>query len=106
MPFLSKGSFSLNLGIVSLGGELSELDRQCAWELYSDLSTRVALTGKINDPECTNFDGELYSESLESLYRFFQAAREIMKKFPVGKVGAKEDHLGVMINRLIGSVLR
>ena len=45
MPTLTKGSFSLNLGIVQLGGELSDADRQYAWELYTEMSTRVAVTG-------------------------------------------------------------
>jgi hypothetical protein len=55
----SKVSFSLNLGIVQLSGDLSEEDRQCAWELYAELSTRVAVTGKVLDSECKTFEGEL-----------------------------------------------
>lgn len=107
MPALKKGSFSLNLGIVQLGGELTDDDRQCAWELYTELSTRVAVTGKCNDPECTNYDGELYIESLTSLYAFFQEARDIMRKFPVGKIaGNNKQHLGVMISRVMDDVLR
>ena len=72
----SKGSFSLNLGIVCPGGTLTDEDRQCAWELYTELSTRVAVTGKTGDPECYDFGGELYIESLASLYDFFQEARK------------------------------
>jgi len=107
MAVLSKGSFSLNLGIVQLAGELSDEDRQCAWELYTELSTRVAVTGKSNDLDCKNFAGELYIESLDSLYRFFQEARAIMKKFPVGRIrGDNRNHLGVMINRMMEGVLR
>src|SRR5262249_26057477 len=85
MPTLTKGSFSLNLGIVKLGGDLSDDDRQCAWELYTELSTRVAVTGKADDPDCVQFGGELYIESLDSLYNFFWEARGIMRKFPVGR---------------------
>jgi hypothetical protein len=107
MSVLNKGSFSLNLGILQLGAELSDDDRQCAWELYTELSTRVAITGKIQDSECLDFDGELYIESLESLYRFFQEARTIMRKFPVGKIrGDNRNHLGVMIHRVLNDVLR
>lgn len=107
MPTLTKGSFTLNLGFVQLGGELSDDDRQCAWELYTELSTRVAVTGKCNDSDCTNFDGELYIESLTSLYTFFQEARSIMRKFPVGKItGDNKQHLGVMISRVMDDVLR
>jgi hypothetical protein len=107
MPTLTKGSFSLNLGIVQLGGELSDADRQCAWELYTELSTRVAVTGKSNDPECTNFDGELFIESLDSLYNFFREARGIMRRFPVGRLSRNsQNHLGVMISRVMTDVLR
>lgn len=107
MAVLNRGSFSLNLGIVQLGGELSDDDRQCAWELYTELSTRVAVTGKPDDDECTDFNGELYIESLSSLYMFFQEARSIMRQFPVGKLDGKhKEHLGVMINRIMEEVLR
>ena len=107
MAVLNKGSFSLNLGFVQLGAELSDDDRQCAWELYTELSTRVAVTGKPHDEECNDFSGELYIESLSSLYNFFQEARSIMRKFPVGKItGDRQDHLGVMISRMMEEVLR
>ena len=104
---LTKGSFSLNLGIVKLGGDLTDDDRQCAWELYTELSTRVAVTGKPGDPDCTNFDGELYVESLESLYTFFQEARRIMRRFPVGRLSVtQKNHLGIIISRSMEYVLR
>jgi len=107
MAVVKKGSFTLNLGLVQLGAELSDDDRQCAWELYTELVTRVAVTGKRDDPECTNFDGELYVESLNSLYSFFKEARLIMRKFPVGKIDpANSEHLGVLINRVLSDVLR
>jgi hypothetical protein len=107
MPVLTKGSFSLDLGIVKLTGELSEQDRQCAWELYTELATRVALTGKQNDAKCSDFGGEILMESLASTYSFFQEARRIMKSFPVGKLGnAPQNHLGVLINNLMVDVLR
>ncbi len=107
MPVLNRGSFSLNLGIVKLSGELTDDDRQCAWELYTELSTRVAVAGKPNDPECNDFEGELYIESLLSLYKFFKEARIIMRKFPVGKLsGNHRQHLGVMMNRMMSGVLR
>ena len=38
--------------LVQIGGELADEDRQCAWELYTELSTRVAVTGKSDDPDC------------------------------------------------------
>ena len=107
MAVLSKGSFSINLGIVRLSGDLSDEDRQCAWELYTELFTRVAVTGKMSDPECTDFSGELYIESLASLYNFFQETRKIMRKFPVGRLEQnKNQHLGVMISRILSDILR
>ena len=107
MARLKRGSFSLNLGIVTLSGDLNDDDRQCAWELYTELSTRVAVTGKPSDCECTNFDGELFIESLESLFGFIQEARQIMRKFPVGRVEvATKNHLGILICCAINGVLR
>ena len=107
MAVLSKGGFSVNLGIVKLSGTLSEEDRQCAWELYTELSTRVAMVGKASDSECQSFEGELYIESLSSFYNFFQEARGIMRKFPVGRLEVNQhDHIGVIINRIMAEVMR
>lgn len=90
-----------------MDGQLSDDDRQCAWELYVELSTRVAVTGKQSDPECKDFSGELYIESLNSLHAFFQEARNIMRRFPVGKIaGDHHQHLGVMISNVMSDVLR
>ena len=107
MSVLTKGGFSVNLGLVTLSGDLSDEDRQCAWELYTELSTRVALTGKQSDKKCTDFTGEVYAESLVSVYRFFQEARGIMRAFPVGKLEKDvQNHLGVLINNVMVDVLR
>lgn len=107
MAVLSKGSFTLDLKIVKLGADLSDEDRQCAWELYTEMSTRVSVTGKHQDPDCRDFGGELYIESLDSLFRFFQEARGIMRKFPVGRIGGNnQEHLGVMVNKAMTDVLR
>lgn len=107
MTNLKAGKVTLNLGIVKLTGDLTEEDRQCAWELYTELSTRVAVTGKLSDPDCTNFDGELYIESLASVYKFFQEARLIMRKFPVGRLeGEQKNHLGIIISNVLSDVLR
>nr|WP_320013494.1 hypothetical protein [uncultured Desulfobacter sp.] len=107
MTTLNKGAFCINLGIVKLTGTLSEEDRQCAWELYTELSTRVAMIGKSNDDNCDNFEGELYIESLSSFYNFFQQSRGIMRKFPVGKIETTQhDHLGVIISKMMSGVMR
>lgn len=103
---LKEGSFELDLKLVKLGAKLAEDDRQCAWELYTEMVTRVAVVGKTSDDTCSNFDGEILSESLDSLYQFFQDSRGIMRRFPVGKIGAKKDHLGILIHRMMRNVLR
>lgn len=59
-------------------------NRQCAWELYVEMSTRVAVTGKPTDLDCSTFDGEILIESLSSLYAFFQEVRRMLKGLPVG----------------------
>jgi hypothetical protein len=97
----------LDLGIVKLGAKLSEDDRQPAWELYTEIVTRVAMVGKRRDPTCEDFSGELYAESLDSLYNFFRECRGIMRKFPVGKLKeSRQEHLGVLINRILNDVFR
>jgi len=107
MPEITEGNFTINFGIVKLGGKLSEQDRQCAWKLYAEIVTRVAVSGKRRDETCADFCGEVIAESLESLYAFFQEAREIMKEFPVGKLKEKnQNHLGIFIHDLLADVLR
>ena len=107
MPTLKKGSLTLNLGFVQLSGELSEIDRQCAWELYTELTTRVAVTGRANDDDCADFSGEVWAESLASLLTFFRETRRIMRSFPVGRLSPDcKNHLGVLINNVIVDVLR
>ncbi|MGN7614028.1 hypothetical protein ACQZV8_18315 [Magnetococcales bacterium HHB-1] len=107
MATITKGSISLNFGLVRVTGDLSDDDRQCAWELYTELHTRVALVGKSSDPDCTEFEGELLIESLESVYKFFTEARGIMRKFPVGRLAINNsDNLGVLISKILSHVLR
>lgn len=107
MATLKEGSFALNLGFVKLGGALSDEDRQCAWELYTEIVTRVAVVGKRTDTTCADFNGELYAESIDSLYAFFRECRGIMRRFPVGRIeNPDQEHLGVLINRILTQVLR
>ena len=103
---LKEGSFELDLKLVKLGATLAEEDRQCAWELYTEMTTRVAVVGKTTDKYCSNFDGEVLSESLDSLYKFFQESRGIMRRFPVGRIGKKKNHLGLVIHSMMRDVLR
>lgn len=108
MAVIKKGNFSIDIGFIKLGADFEESDRQCAWELYTELATRVAVTGKPKDPDCTDFGGEVYSESLSSLHVFFGESRKIMRQFPVGSVSAKgvENHLGALVHRAMRDVLR
>lgn len=107
MAEIKKGVLALNFGLLKVSAEITEEDRQCAWEFYTEISTRVAVIGKINDWECANFEGEVLSESLESLYGFFQETRRIMRRFPVGKLPiGKKEHLGAMINEVMERGLR
>lgn len=107
MPELKEGNFTIDFGVVKLGGKLSEQDRQCAWQLYTEIVTRVAVSGKRRDETSSDFSGEIIAESLASLHSFFQEARQIMKEFPVGKLKEKnQDHLGILIHDLLADVLR
>lgn len=109
MPTFTKGNFSINLGIVSFGGEIDEADRQCAWELYCELVSRVAVVGKLDSNGNHTFEGEVLAESLDSLYHFFTEARHIMRAYPLGRLTAgKRDasHLGFFIAGMLEGVLR
>lgn len=107
MPEIKKGSFSLNLGLLKVNADISEEDRQCAWELYTEITTRLSLTGKRTDPECKDFSGEVLVESLYSVHAFFREARGIMRQFPVGQLKKnRTKHLGVLINDLMVHVIR
>lgn len=107
MAVIKKGTLSFDLGFFKLGADFEEHDRQCAWELYTELTTRVAVTGKPKDPDCGDFSGEVYVESLSSLHTFFGEARKIMRQFPIGTIpkGLK-NHLGALIHRAMRDVLR
>jgi hypothetical protein len=119
MAVMKKGNFSIDIGFFKLGADFEESDRQCAWELYSELATRIAVTGKPKDSDCTDFTGEVYAESLSSLHTFFGEARKIMRQFPVCSTYVKprkflgirtgagiENHLGALIHRAMRDVLR
>lgn len=107
MPVITEGNFTIDFRVVKLGWKLTEQDRQCAWQLYTEIVTRVAVSGKRRDETSANFSGEIIAESLSSLHSFFQEARNIMKTFPVGKLKEKnQNHLGILIHDLLADVLR
>lgn len=103
MPVFQSGSVSLNLGIVRISGQLTGEDRQCAWRLYTEMATRLAVRGR---PDTTDFSGEVIEESLNSLHKFFLASREIMKDYPVGRIGDDQRHLGFFVLEAMEWVLR
>ena len=118
MAVMKKGNFSIDIGFLKLGADFKESDRQCAWELYTELATRIAVIGKSKDRDCTDFTGEVYAESLSSLHTFFGEARKIMRQFPVCSTYVKprkllgirtgagiENHLGALIHRAMRDVL-
>lgn len=75
--------------------------------MYTELCTRISVTGKQKDEKCENFDSEIFVQSLDSLYTFFQELRGIMRKFPVGRLKKNDKyHLGILINNIIRDVLR
>jgi len=106
MPEIKRGSFSINLGLFQLQADVSEEDRQCAWELYTEICTRRSLTGRAGDETCADFTGEVLAEGLDSVHTFFREARGIMRRFPVGRLPGQSKHLGVLINALMVNVLR
>ena len=108
MAVLTKGNFSINLGIFKVGGDFSDDDRQCAWELYTEIITRLAVHGRSSTDLSLEeqFDGELFSESLASLYSFFCEMRGIMRKFPVGKIKYTDEyHLGKFTCAIMNDIL-
>jgi len=109
MAVLNKGNFSINLGVFKIGGDFSDDDRQCAWELYTEIATRLAVHGRANleAPLEEQFQGELLTESLSSLYVFFREMRGIMRKFPVGKIECIDEyHLGKFTCSIMNDILR
>jgi hypothetical protein len=108
MAVIKKSTFAIDIGFIKLGADFDESDRQRAWEFYTELATRVALTGKPKDEDCTDFSGEVWAESLNSLHTFFGEARKIMRAFPVGTIGQLkiENHLGALIHRSMRDVMR
>lgn len=100
-------TIGVDLKIFKLTGKLTDADRQAAWELYVELSTRTALVGKHDDAHALDFAGEVWAESLDSMHEFFGRARAIARSYPVGRIrDPRQQHLGVVTHRLLSQVLR
>lgn len=94
-------------GSVKQPVELVEVDRQSVWELYVEMATRVAVTGKPGDQGADDFTDELLIESLESLHQFFGEARRLLRALPIGKVKpSPEVGLGALLiqQAILGTV--
>ena len=92
------------LNFIKLGEDYQELDRQFAWELYTELSTRVAVTGKANDATCVNTEGELWYESFSSLLAFCKELRVLLRSYPA-QHSKGTPHLGNLLVEITRVVL-
>ena len=96
----------LELRVAQMSGRLEHNDRQGAWELYCELVSRRAVCGPLTGEE-GRFQGELVHESLDSVYAFFQRARELMKRYPGTKTApSDEPNVSSIILWLLDGVLR
>jgi hypothetical protein len=88
MPRRSSFKVSLNfpfgLGGVEQTWEPDDDERRAAWELYVELSTRIATVPR--EP-----DTGLAREALNSLYSLFGATREILRRYGPGVAQPKGD---------------
>lgn len=69
----SMSSLKLNIKVLQAEFKPNEQDKQCAWELYIELLTRIT-TQPINTE-----DGD-EKTALDSIYSLFKTTREILKK--------------------------
>lgn len=79
-------------------------DRQCAWELLVQMSTRVAVTGKSSGDD--DFAGEILVESLDSLYAFFREARSLLCRLPVGLLKPGEISGAIVVTACLFDTIR
>src|SRR4051794_32393609 len=101
-----RDGFSVRLSFRPLAGELAEIDRQFAWEIYLELVTRIGLCGQLDplDPagKKESFRGELLGQSLESVRAFSEEALKLLRKYPVGKLGGDAtEHVGFFMARVL-----
>lgn len=90
---LSEFSFNLPFGIGGITVKLSEEEKQAAWDLYVEFSTRVATQGLEPGRGSAR-------EALNSVYKLFEITRETLKK--AGPVVAHgPDSLGPLAIRIL-----
>jgi hypothetical protein len=105
---LGKSKIGLNFGFLSIEGEwdLTDKQREAAWEMYVELVTRISVV-ELKDDE------GLLREALTSLYSLFGTTREILRKYgpEIAKAPGKSTdptfgHLAVaLLNKVIRPVL-
>jgi hypothetical protein len=97
---------SLELGFQPVEGDLAQLDRQFGWELYTQISTRVALRGTVDSTGEDRFRGEILTESLEEVTAFLEVMRDLIARYPAGRVEADRYHLGAFMIQMTEVVIR
>ena len=81
------------------------LERQYAWELFTEIVTRVSVEG--NHPDHFDFDSEILYDSFTSLHNFLNEARKIMRQIPVESIDLYVDNnLGYWAYDLLKNVIR
>lgn len=58
-------------------------EKQCAWEAIVEMRHRSAVYGKLHDEYCTNINGEILEESLQSVSECLKSLRTTLKKYPI-----------------------
>jgi hypothetical protein len=94
----------LNLKIFEISGtwEPNEAERRAAWELYTELITRIAVVP-------LGVDEGLIREALDSLYSLFGSTREILRRYGPEIAEPKPDgqyNFGYLSVALLNVVMR
>lgn len=104
MPAFRKGDLTFELAVTPLLGTHAAEDRQFAWEMYVEMTTRVAVRGNL-DGEGESFAHEVLADSMQSLQEFYERMREAVRRYPVGAIGPEvSSHLGFSAARMLGIV--
>lgn len=92
--------FELGLGTGTIHFTPNYKDREIAYKLWVELSTRkLGLE--------LNWDEDVIVEVYDSWYAFFGVSRELLKEFPISKLNNNEDYKLInIITKLLNDVLR
>jgi len=102
MPVFQKDEVSIELTWRPLTGELAIEDRQRAWEVFVELTTRPAVTGMLESAH----DGRdvRLAEVVGALEDLVRALRPIVRAYPIGCSGT-DDHFGTFLVRALALVI-